>query len=266
MRWLKRLLLVAGLIVLGTVGWEWVRRWRGPELPPLAGDPFTPPAEQTGPDLSDPARFDRFIAELAAKYQAMDDRFRALEHIETKRTLEHGRDGSEKVMHEARERVWYAGGMEHRVILSQQGRDQNPLKSSPKVGTESVQPITDEHVYPFTRRAGPKGYRYYFEGFEESSGTLVTRIRFEPLPPLEKKLRGYIWAEVATAEPVRFDGQVVRPPMFIDSVRIITEYGVIDSGQNQIRRLVYHGSGGIAFIRRHGRMEVLVSDYRVRPP
>lgn len=257
MRWVLGILSIVGVLTAAAFAVDWFRPRTILELPadatealdqeiPLEGEPFAACCQR-----------------LRERYIAMDDRFRAMRHTESKVTFEESAGGGRREVHREVEEVWFEGNEELRRLVSESGRNQNPLVRRRRIGSVSRRPVSEELIYPFSRRSAPGDYHYRFEGYETLGDRRVVRIGFEPHPPVEKKLRGYVWADRETLEPVRFDGLVMKSPaMFVDSVRYITEYGDGPDGKQQIRRMVFEGAGGFAFLRRRGRMEVDVTDYQ----
>jgi hypothetical protein len=256
--WLKVILSLAAILGLVAAA-EYFRPRTSLDGPP---PPAVERRSETSVQPASPTDPEAFLKELKKRYVAMDERYRSLEHTETVQAFDRSGD-VERPVRRAVERVWYTGTKEMRQAI----KDPQPSEAQTEL-PRFVLPVAKERdstlLYPFTRPAEPDAYRYSLEGEDVLDGRRVFRVRFEPAGTDEHKLRGVVWADAKTAEPLRFDGIVCRPKMFVDSVRYITEYGPSENDAQQIRLIRVEGAGGFAVVRRRFRVDIAMSDYRPR--
>ena len=243
--------------------------YRRPRGEPTASSiPVERPVERARIDeFADPERFAELCRRLHVRYLAMDDRYRRLVHTQVSVSRELDDAGDPVATTRTVEDVWFAGGKEFRQPAAEAGADvatDSSQVAARRSRYEASSLSKTSRIYPFSRDVAASDYRYAFAGADTVGDRPVVRVDFEPLEPLAGKFRGVVLVDPDDFEPLRFEGVLVEPPLFVDHFRIVTEYGPAENGAMQIRRLVTDGAGGFAFVRKRYHIETEFRDYRPR--
>ena len=210
-----------------------------------------------------PEEFTRLCKELKAKVIEIADREKTLAHTETILAVELDAKGKEIDGEDTVEYCWYDDkGLQVRRQIK---RDARSKKKKPLDASVRTMPKA-EATFPFSREETPDSYRYVLERVEQIDGKPSLRIHFDPNPPLDGKMRGHVWAEPETFEPVRYEGVWVKLPPLVDQVSTRFDYGKANTGQTQIKRVIIAGSGGFAMLQKYFRIDTKVHDYRPNKP
>ena len=260
-RWLAGSFGVAFLGTLGALEWRRQARPLTPMLPVDGGIAVSPTAEL--PSLDRPADFAAFHEKLRAYYFAMDDRYHALQHRRTQKTIQQDGAGTVLAEEELVETVRFGAGLEaHRPL-----RTKNLQTGQAIQGESAVQKDmavgNAPFVYPYARAEKPGDFAYSFAGFESLDGHALAKVEFVAQPPLGRKLSGQIWADPTTGEPHRFRAKWPAPAFPCDHLEMVVEYGLAETGRKQIQRVATDAGGGFAFVRRRYLVTIAFDDYRM---
>ncbi len=253
------LLAVAALLAL----LEWQRRQEvaSAEERTLDGSGIALSANNLRQRYSDPQEFARLCTAVREKYDALVGRSLQLQHLRKSRTTEFDRRKQPIAITDTLDRIHFEGRKE---CLTK-------LESRQVLGSPSAFPSGGpqgglEMKAPFSRETPEGLYRYQLEGVEEVAGKQLLRVHFEPVKLIEGGFKGSVWVDPATAEPIRMYGSAVKPPVPLDRLEMLMEYGPAENGYNQMRRATVNIAGGFAFISKHYRIEAELGDYRSRDP
>ena len=103
-------------------------------------------------------------------------------------------------------------------------------------------------MFPLTREMTEGSCTFSLRGVETINGVPSVRIDFDPVEPLDGKLRGTVWVHPVIFEPTRVNAAYAKPPAFVDRIALQFDYGVVETGKVQERKSVVEGSGGFAII------------------
>jgi hypothetical protein len=211
----------------------------------------------------EPEDFAKLCRELKTRVIEIADREKNLAHTETILAIELDAKGKEIDGEDTVEYCWYDDkGLQVRRQVQRQPRSKKKKPLDPSVRTMPKA----EATFPFSREEKPDSYRYTLEGVEEIEGKPALRIHYEPNPPLDGKMRGSVWADPQTFEPVRYEGVWAKLPPLVDQVSTRFDYGPSNTGQTQIKRVIIAGSGGFAMLQKRFRIDTKVHDYRPNKP
>ena len=242
---------------------EWRRRGL-PQTPGMAMQGSATKAKKPEHHFDRPEEFAVLCAKLETTYAAMNERFRALMHTRTEKSEELDDAGktiggqievSDVDFHEEKERY---------QSKSRTDLEGKPL-GEPGMLEKMLQSQRTPLIYPFSLAPDAKktDYSYSFAGMEmlDDEGPLA-KVAYEPNPPLDRKLAGFIWVDPDSGEPRRFFGKQAKPAFPIDRREMMVYYATADNGQPQIQRVESLGSGGFAILRKNLRVNVAFTDYR----
>jgi hypothetical protein len=210
--------------------------------------------------LAQPEELSRFCDLVRQRNREMELRHHGLVHVETTTTQELDRNrkvtGGQRVV----ERVWFVDHQEHRLLLKKEdlrsGKDLTPANVK-----EETRPKSDV-LFPFSTNEPTNAYRYTCRGLETINGRATIHFDYEPNPPVDNKFRGQVWIDVQSLEPIRFFGAWARLPALVNEMTMLLDWGPAENGLIQLRHSLVVGSGGIAFLQRHFRIETELTDYR----
>jgi hypothetical protein len=205
-----------------------------------------------------PEEFQKLCRELKTRAIEIADRDQQLAHTETFVAVELDAKGKEIDGEETVENVWYDKGVQVRQSVKRETRSK---KKKPLDTSVRTMPKSDA-TFPFSREAKEDSYRYSLEGVEEIDGKTALRIHYEPNAPLDGKMRGEVWVDPETLEPVRFEGVWAKLPPLVDQVSTRFDYGLSNTGKTQVMRVIIAGSGGFALIQKRFRVDTRIHDYR----
>ncbi len=262
----RRLRLMAGSFALSALGTFIALEWRRQNQPQSAALPEDRAAAVQDvsalPNLAEPAAFAAFQEKLRTQYFAMDERYKALQHRRTQKTIQKDGAGATLLEEEAIETVRFRGEAEdHRHVRTRNlktGKETSGESSAAKDLSVGNEPF----FYPYSKREGPDDFEYRFAGFEQLDGKTLAKVAFVPRPPLGRKLQGHAWADPATGEPIRFRAKWAAPKFPCDRLEMIVEYGPAENGAKQVRHVATDAGGGLAFIRRRYLIDIVFDDYR----
>lgn len=263
---MRRSYLLGSLLIVGIVAALFVWDRYRPRAVPDAFESGSEIAAKTTsadkvsdplPAFDQPDQFAMLCEKVTESYRAIDERWYQSEHDELQTDIELDSKGNKTSERKSAAHVWFEKGKERRRSIDA------PKFVGQSVGGKDL-PAAEKQdlIYPFSKEATTGSYRYEPVGYDQIDGAPVFKIRYEPNQPIAKMLSGYIWVDVRTFEPVRFDGRIDKPRFGVDYVQMRVEYGRDDAGVVRHRRWISEGEGGFAFYRRRARVEIDYQNYR----
>jgi hypothetical protein len=257
--------LVAVIGVVAAVFIDAERRRRqagaGTLLDTATSDVQAGPAE-LAKRFEDPNVFREFCQKLDAKYRAMNERYKSLQHRSRQRIKR--LDEFEKVIadEELEEIVDFPGGKERRRLLKQKDLKTGSVIQGESESQKTIATFRAPYQYPFLPDSTWDDFSYQFAGVEMVAGKPVVKVEFTPNPPFGRKVIGAIWADAETGQPVRFAGRWHKPTGFAHKSELVSHYGPSENGEHQLRRIETDSAGGALFIYHRYVIIFDIDDYR----
>jgi len=249
-RWGWIVVVALGCLIAGVL-FDAERRRRqagvGPLLDEAKRDVAVGPAE-LNKQFENPTQFLEFCRKVDAKYRAMNERYKTLQHHCRQRIKR--LDESEKVVadEELEEIVDFPDGKERRRLLKQKDLLTGQVMKGESETQKTIATFRSPYQYPFLPDSNWGDFQYRFGGVEIVEARPVVKVEFTPNPPFGRKVEGAVWADAETGQPVRFAGRWFKPTGFAHKSELVSHYGPSENGRHQLRRIETDSSGGALFI------------------
>lgn len=255
---LRRFLLVVGVVVLGVVlflGCQWYFTQRRARQ--LVEETLASRSEDTsvrtdgGQELAALADFSRFCQRISENAKDRERRKKEHEHCEDWIVQNLDSMGQPKATLTETLRVWYDGDAEKKELLARKA-DANVLRY-----------LDAKYLLPFSGPETLDMYAYELEGVEKPDGRDLARIKCSPKAEVAGVFGGRAWVDVAAAEVVRFEGIAVKPPSFMEFLKIRVECKPFERAGIQL--YFARSEAKIPLVGLHRQTRITYRDYQPRP-
>lgn len=263
-----RVALFAVIAAVGLSISEYYRR-QSARPAPIASEALAATPSETAIERAerfrDPQVFQQLCEDVRTRNIELADWHRTLEHRETHLVEEFDKTGKVIAAERKVERIWYENNRDRRITLEHRDLFADKDKTPKRSEVTSAPPSRE--IFPFSKEAKSSDYAFTLEGPDVVDNRPALRLRFEPAPPIDHKLRGVVWIDPLTKEPLRLDGELATLPPLVDRVTMNLRWGPAGDGMKpQLMRSVIAGSGGFAFIQKNYRITTDFSDYKMLSP